>query len=135
MSVLTALRDHLVSRDPGALVVAGARDVGDQDVINLQTYGGDPGLHLDGGNLPLFEFIAFQAMTRSVNQEHAALVAERVYELMPGRHLTLDGVRYDWIVANHRPAYAGVDEAGRALVVVNFTARRDGPATRVGEAA
>ena len=135
MSALLALRDRLAALDPGAPVFAGARDVGG-DAINLQTYGGDPGLHFDGGNLPLFEFIAFQAMARSVNQARASELAERVYELMPGRYLTLsDGVRYDWIVANHRPAYAGVDEAGKALVVVNFTARRDGPATRVGEAA
>ena len=134
MSVLTALAERLAAGNPGVPVFAGARDPVPDEALNVQTYGGPPGRHLDDRNHHLVEFVAFQVMSRAASQEIATRAAERAYVILPGRHVVLDGVRYDWIEANHRPAYVGVDQNGRALVSVNFTARRDGPATREGVA-
>jgi hypothetical protein len=133
VTALEELRQRLVNGQFATPVVLGRSTPTPDAAIFLQTYSGGPGVIYDANTLPLVEFVAFQALSRAPTQKGAEEGAQVAYRVLPGRHLTLGGTRYDWIVANHRPSYVGADENGRSLVVVNFTARRRGPASEEQE--
>lgn len=126
MSVLTDLATLLTS--VGAPVVPGRRPAAPDRVVSLQTYPGDPNRILDANNLPADERLAVQVTARAErgNQAAAEALAEAAFRAVSRRHVVLNGRAYDWIRANHYPAYVGVDENDRPMVVVNVTARRRG---------
>ena len=127
-TVLEDLRQRLI--DAGVTPVAiGRRPNEPDEIVTLQTYVGPESRLPDGQNHPADERIAIQAMARGskrASQRDAEILARRAHDALIGRHLTMNGVKYDWIEANHLPAYAGRDENDRALVSVNFTVRRRG---------
>ena len=130
MSVLLDLKTLLDSESVGPAFIGRRLDPPEQPDagIWLQTYVGDPNRLLDGDNLPADERLAVQVMARAQQHDQfaAETLAHQAFRALSTRHVSVNGREYAWVRANHYPAYIGVDENDRPLVVCNFTARRRG---------
>lgn len=123
--VLADMRARLMAA--GITPVFMGRSPDTPDTLTLvRTYAGGPSRVFDGDNRPAVELLAVQVTTRAKRLEDALVLGRRAHDALVGRHLVINGVRYDGISANHLPAPVGVDDSDRVLVIVNFSVRRRG---------
>lgn len=132
MSVLTDLADRLEAAGVGTKwngttgdIVRGQRidEPGDKALF-LQTYAGDPSRIRNDDNLPADERLNVQILARGANQGEADTFAKSAWNAVQGNRVTINGNRYAHIRAAQHPAYMGVDETNRPLVVFNLEIRR-----------
>lgn len=132
MSVLTDLAQRLVDGSVGTLwngstgtIVRGRRidDPGDTGIF-LQTYPGDASRLRNDSNLAADERLNVQVTVRDSNQAAAETLALSAWNAIQGNRLTINSNRYAHIRAVQFPAYLGVDERDRPLVVFNVEVRR-----------
>jgi hypothetical protein len=124
--VLPAITARLAFALAGVTIAeARAPDSPDELVLVREYPSGSP-RDLDANARAALEHHGVQVLARAVSVAAAEALAWRAYRALPGRHLDLAGVRFDWITANHAPHHLGFDQNDRALVVCNFTLQRWG---------
>lgn len=134
MSVLVDLADRLEAAGTGTVwdgttgdIVYGKRiDAPGDRALFLQTYAGDASRYHNDDYLPADERLNVQVIARGANQAEADVLAKAAWKAVQGRYATINGRHYVYIRAPQHPAYMGVDERDRPLVVFNLEVRRDG---------
>ena len=134
MSVLIDLATRLQAAGVGTrwngttgTIVLGRRiDKPGDTILALQTYPGDPSRLRDADYQAADERYNVQVTARAVAQKDAEDLANTAWTAVQGRHLTINQNRYAHIRAPQKPAYIGVDEGDRPLVVFNLEIRRHG---------
>lgn len=136
MSVLTDLADRMEAEGVGTKWNGSTGDISMGmrfDAINspalfLQTYAGDPSRIRNEEYLAADERLNVQVLARGPkgNQGAAETLAVNAWTAVQGRHVTINNSTYAHIRAPQYPAYLGVDEQDRPLVVFNLELRRHG---------
>jgi hypothetical protein len=132
MNLLADLRDRLAAEGVTAPIALSRIPDAPDRVITLRAIPAGPSRDLDGRMRPVLERHAVQLIAR-VNKDagHAAAdaIAWGAYRALVGKHLTINGRRYDWITATSVPAQLGRDENDRPLSVVKFDIQTHGDLT------
>ena len=132
MHVLTDLRARLVAAGiTTPIALARVPDTPDA-VIALRAIPAGPSRDLDGRMRPVLERHSVQLIARAAKDAgHAAAdaIAWAAYRALLGKHLTINGRRYDWITATSVPAQLGRDQNDRPLAVVKFDVQTHGDLT------
>ena len=128
MSVLTDLATRLDTEGVGTLntdIFRGRLPDEPDECIALQTYAGDPSRIRNDEYLAADERLNVQVLVRSLYQGAAETLAATAWDAAQFRSETLTSGRfYPYSRAAQYPAYLGVDDRGRHLMVFNLEVRR-----------
>lgn len=127
MSLLTDLRDHLIASGFTTPVARGKLPDQPDEVLALNTYGGEQGRLHDAEGLAVDERPRVQVIARAATQARAEAIALEAYRALQWRHLTVNGRTYPRARALQAPFYGGEDESGRVHVAWNVELRANGP--------
>ena len=132
MHVLTDLRDRLTAASITTHIELSRLPTAPDVVIALRAIPAGASRDLDGRMRPVLERHSVQLIARAAKGAgHAAAdaIAWAAYRALLGKHLTINGRKYDWISANAVPAQLGRDDNDRPLSVVKFDVQTHGDLT------
>lgn len=128
MSVLTDLATRLDDASVGTLdttIFRGRFPDEPNECIALQTFAGDPSRIRSNTYRAADERYNVQVLIRSQYQAAAETLANNAWDAIQGRSLTLTSGRfYPYVRAPQTPAFVGVDDRGRHIMVFDVEVRR-----------